>query len=340
MKTSKKNVGRRILSLIFWGGSTIFFSSGEAQAAPPAPRCTPLNFSIEFAQTEIDITGMSVPNDDLVRLSLTNYAGIECDGSSFDLANIAAGFVVVQTGQSPILIPREPNKSQVSIPDSKGFVGLLSFPTGKDIGYKPVIQHTMAIELIKKRPGATDISIFDLLGSGLKDNMYSAFNGYDNLNIKERGEGITFGDKTTLRLIYRPTCSASVNNVDFGNLNVSDIINGVTKQAYVDIDCNDLLLAYSIKVTSGNGSDDNGIFSENDTVGYRLTWGDLKNTGLESSLSGKAIELNNELDNKSDPKYTRFSIPINITPVSRLSFGNDIKPGKADSVINIELKFK
>ncbi|EAR4614602.1 hypothetical protein EOH73_23715 [Salmonella enterica] len=231
-------------------------------------------------------------------------------------------------------------KSQISIADLGGRVGLLSFPTADKIGYNPVKPHVMPIVLKRKRPGLTEIRISDLLGSGLTNNILTAYNNYDWHNGSEPGNGITFDDNKKLRLIYRPTCSASVNNVDFGELNVGDILKGVTKQAIIDINCNDLLLAYSIKVTSNAGSDDNVIRSKNNTVGYRLNWGDLNNTGLEPSFSSKEIELNNAMDNRNDPTSTRFSIPINITPVSRLSFGNDIKPGKADSVINIELQFK
>ncbi|HFG4856836.1 TPA: hypothetical protein ACXZX6_000984 [Salmonella enterica] len=343
MKTSKKNVGRRIFSLACWGVCTIIFASGEAQAispvVPPAPRCTPLNFNISFGQEEeIDITGKSLESD-IASLSITNYGGIRCDGS-YDKPHPAGGFVIVQTGRSPLLVPSDMKKSQISIADLGGRVGLLSFPTAVGIGYNPVKPHVMPIVLKRKRPGLTEISISDLLGSGFTNNILTAYNNYDWHNGSEPGNGITFDDNKKLRLIYRPTCSASVNNVDFGVLNVGDILKGVTKQAVIDINCNDLLLAYSIKVTSDAGSDDNVIRSENNTIGYRLNWGDLNNTGLDPSLSSKAIELNNKLDNRNDPTSTRFSIPINITPVSRLSFGNDIKPGKADSVINIELQFK
>lgn len=340
MKTSKKNVGR-IFSLVCWGVCTIIFSSGEAQAiTPAAPRCTPLNFNISFGQEEeIDITGRSLESD-IASLSITNYEGIRCDGS-YDRQHSAGGFIVVQTGHpSPLLVPSDMKKSQISIADNGGRVGLLSFPTADKIGYNPVKPHVMPIVLKRKRPGLTEVSISDLLGNGLTNNILTAYNEYDRHNGSEPGNGITFDDNKKLRLIYRPTCSASVNNVDFGVLNVGDILKGVTKQAAIDINCNDLLLAYSIKVTSDAGSDDNVIRSENNTVGYRLNWGDLNNTGLEPSLSSKAIELNNTLDNRNDPTSTRFSIPINITPVSRLSLGNDIKPGKADSVINIELQFK
>lgn len=188
-------------------------------------------------------------------------------------------------------------------------------------------------------PGVTEISIQDVLGSGLHGQMFSAYNLFDWHNEQEDGSNISVSSRK-LKLIYRPTCSASVNNVDFGNINVGEIINGVTKQAVVDIDCNDLLLAYSINILSNTGTDKNVIFSDNATVGYSLTWGDLSQSGLNTSLSNQPIELNSELNNGSKPLNTRFSIPINITPVSRLPFGKDIKPGNADSVINIELKFK
>ncbi|MGL5456661.1 MAG: hypothetical protein ACRDB3_17465 [Citrobacter telavivensis] len=336
MKT-RKNVGRCIFSLIFCAVCTLIFASGEAQAVPPGPRCTNLNFAIDFAIKEpLDITGMPLGSE-LPSFDITVHDG-QCIGNYIP-AHHAGGFIIVQSHRtSGSFIPQNKQKSQISIADDEGKIGLLTFATADGLGYTPVRPGVQPFILERKRPGLTEISINDILGKHIQSNILSSYNFFEINNASEKAIVSVSGN--TLQLIYRPTCSASVNNVDFGNLNVSDIINGVTKQAYVDIDCNDLLLAYSIKVTSGNGSDDNGIFSENDTVGYRLTWGDLKNTGLESSLSGKAIELNNELDNKSDPKYTRFSIPINITPVSRLSFGNDIKPGKADSVINIELKFK
>lgn len=318
----------------------MIFTSGATQAVvPPAPRCNNVNFNIGFFHDEIDITGMPLGTE-LKSFEVTNYQHIRCDGSyKYTNPHHAGGFIIAQTSftNAPVLVPQDEKKSQVSIVDEGGRVGLLSFPTGPNIGYNPVTPGFMPLVLKSKRPGLTVVKLSDIFGTGINNNILTAYNNF-SLHLGRESGNIGFG-RDTLRLIYRPTCSASVNNVDFGNLNVSDI-GGVTKQAYVDINCNDLLLAYSIKVTSGKGSDDNGIFSENDTVGYRLTWGDLNGTGLEPSLSDKQIELNNELDNRNDPTNTRFSIPINITPVSRLSFGNDIKPGKADSVINIELQFK
>lgn len=316
----------------------MIFASGATQAVvPPAPRCINVNFNVGFYHEEIDITGMPLETE-FDSFVVTNYLGIQCDGSYKDTnPHSAGGFIIVQTPNSPVLAPKDEQMSQVSIADEDGRVGLLSFPTAPNLGYNHVAPGFMPLVLKRKRPGLTVVRLSHIFGTGISNNILTAYNNF-SLHLGRESGNIGFG-RDELRLIYRPTCSASVNNVDFGNLNVSDI-NRVTKQAYVDIDCNDLLLAYSIKISSVKGSDNNGIFSENDTVGYRLTWGDLNGTGLEPSLSDKQIELNNELYNRNDPTNTSFRIPINITPVSRLSFGNDIKPGKADSVINIELQFK
>lgn len=311
----------------------MIFAPGDALAA----RCNNLNFNIEFAEQEVDITGKPL-GFRFPSFLITNYGSITCDGS-YDNDKSRGGFVIVQSGRSPTLAPLSDTKSQISIADSGGRVGLLAFRTGNAIGMQHVSPGVQDFILEKKMPGETVISIQDVLGSGLHGRMFSAYNLFDWYNEQEDGSNISVSSRK-LKLIYRPTCSASVNNVDFGNINVGEIINGVTKQAVVDIDCNDLLLAYSINISSNTGTDKNVIFSDNATVGYSLTWGDLSQSGLNTSLSNQPIELNSELNNGNKPLNTRFSIPINITPVSRLPFGKDIKPGKADSVINIELKFK
>lgn len=311
----------------------MMFASGDTLAA----RCTNLNFEIAFAEHEVDITGKPL-GFRFPSFSITNYGSITCDGS-YNNSKPRGGFVIVQSGRSPTLAPSNDTESQISIADSGGRVGLLAFRTGDAIGMQPVEPGVQDFVLERKMPGVTEISIQDVLGPGLHSQIFSAYNLFDWYNESENGSNISVNPRK-LRLIYRPTCSASVNNVDFGKLNVSDITKGVTKKAIVDIDCNDLLLAYSIKISPGTGTDNNVIFSDNDTVGYRLTWGDLSQSGLSTSLSNQLIAFNSELDNGSKPLDTRFSIPINITPVSRLPYGEDIKPGKADSVINIELKFK
>lgn len=333
MKTNKKIFGHRIFSLIGLGACSIFFASGETQAA----RCTNLNFEIGFTEHEIDITGKPI-GFSFPSFSLANYGAIQCDGS-YNNPKPAGGFVIVQTGRSPTLAPLRDTASQISIADSSGRVGLLSFPTADAIGFNPVRPHVMSFVLERKKPGVTEISIEDVLGAGFRGQIYTAYNLYDWYNVLENGSNIIVNPRK-LRLIYRPTCSASVNNVDFGTLTVNEIINGVTKPATIEIDCNDLLLAYSIKVSSGAGASNDVVLSKNDTVGYRLAWGDLSQSGLTPSY--QPITLNNvlSLDSGRMPSGTKFSIPINITPVSRASLGKDIKPGKADSAINIELIFK
>ncbi|EBT2497846.1 hypothetical protein CJE50_23395 [Salmonella enterica] len=333
MKKNKQSVCQHIFSVICWCISYIFLASGETQAS----RCTNLNFEIGFALEEVDITGKPLGYN-FPSFSINNYGSIQCDGS-YNQPHPAGGFVIVQSGRSPTLAPQLDTASQISIADDAGLVGLLSFPTADAIGLNPVRPHLQDFILERKMPGVTEISIEDVLGAGFRGKIYTAYNKYPWHNEPENGSNITVSPKK-LRLIYKPTCSASVNNVDFGKLNVSDIIHGVKKQAVVDINCDDLLLAYSIKVTSEAGSDNNIIFSGNDTVGYSLTWGDLSQSGLTTSLSNQPIELNSELNNGSKPSGATFSIPINITPVSRLLLGEDIKPGKSDSMINIELKFK
>ncbi|EDV1002858.1 hypothetical protein HY25_000454 [Salmonella enterica subsp. enterica] len=334
MKTTKQSLGHRIFSLIGWGACAIFFTSGDAQAA----RCNNLNFDIEFAKHEVDITGKAI-GFQFPSFTLTNYGAIRCDGT-YDQPNDRGGFVIVQTGKSPTLAPpSKPNASQISIADSGGRVGLLSFPTAATAGYNPVQPHLMYFVLERKMPGVTEISVEDVLGAGLRGQMFTALNEYHTHNQAENGFNVTVNPRK-LRLIYRPTCSASVNNVDFDTLTVDDIMKGVTKPATVDIDCNDLLLAYSIKISSNAGADNNVVLSNNDTIGYRLAWGDLSQSGLTPSYQPVALNNVLSLDAGRQPSGAKFSIPINVTPVSRALPGKDIKPGKSDSAINIELIFK
>ncbi|EAA0698991.1 fimbrial protein [Salmonella enterica subsp. enterica serovar Nottingham] len=333
MKITKQSVGHRIFSLIGWGACAIFFASAEAQAA----RCTNLNFDIGFAEHEVDITGKPLGYQ-FASFSITNFGAIRCDGS-YDQPHHAGGFVIVQTGLSPTLVPQRATASQISIADSAGRVGLLSFPTAAAIGFNPVLPHLQNFILERKMPGVTEISVEDVLGAGFRGQIYTAYNDYQWHNEWESGSNITVNPRK-LRLIYRPTCSASVNNVDFGTLTVDDIMKGVTKPATVDIDCNDLLLAYSIKVSSTTGADNNVVLSNNDTVGYRLAWGDLSPSGLTPSYQPVALNNVLSLDAGRQPSGTKFSIPINVTPVSRALPGKDIKPGKSDSAVNIELIFK
>lgn len=139
------------------------------------------------------------------------------------------------------------------------------------------------------------------------------------------------GIKRSMTLVYTPACSASVNDVDFGNAVSMDSIQNasLSQTATVYISCEDILPAYTIKLSSPEGVYDNQtIKSVNTTVGYRLSFENNAN-----------LELNNELLNVVVPSAPIFEIPIVVQPVSLVGNAGNIQPGSANSSISIELKF-
>ncbi|ECN9266962.1 fimbrial protein [Salmonella enterica subsp. enterica serovar Typhimurium] len=315
------------------------FYSRSAIAFDPEQGCSNLGFSLKVKpvvsatpDNKIEVAGVPL-NSVIAYLEPEDVTGI-CD-----------------TGFST-------NPSPGDIPPGLGFVayratncnGGLSYDNGRNISMfclnsmnalleydgdfgsspvRPVAENrkTNHITLQKKTPGVTVVDLTSLTNNF--SDIYSTWGSYD-WNIKKE----TFTLRTfpsTLTLIYTPTCSAEVNDVEFGTLSPLQIKdNSVAAQkANINISCNDILPKYSVSFSSPNGvmPDKTTIQSDNPTIGYRLFWGD------KGSMGTIKLEEVHEKNTNSQ----NVTIPVDITPVS-LTSGN-ITPGKANSAIIINLKF-
>lgn len=332
MKINVNSKSIQFLFLAMLGICSLSFFSEDAIAG----RCQNLEINVGFNRTEIDVT--TLPLNSQLDLLTVNGSDGECNGD-YDEPHERGGFVVVDAQISPVIAPRTQNpSSRLELPDEARRVGLLAFKTGKNEGLNKVKSHVMPFTLKEKWPGETIIKIEDVLGPGFSNHIYSAYNKYSWHNEKESAT-ITV-TSPVLKVIYKPTCSVSVNDIDFGTLTVDEILKGVSKSAIVNVNCNDILLNYDITISSDKGiaSEPGVILSDNDTVGYHLTWGDLSQSGLPND-SNKDINLGASLTSLGSPASPQFNIPINVKPISRALQGNDIKPGESNSRINIKMKF-
>lgn len=196
------------------------------------------------------------------------------------------------------------------------------------------------ITLRTKNPGVTIVNYSDLHGDFANANVGAA-NGYEYYYDQDiHPVAISFTTNTaTLRLINRASCSASVNDVTFTSSPTARAISAGEVDpiaANIALTCNAVLPAYTIKVSSPsgtNGDSTNGVIkSENDTIGYSLTWGD-------NQVASGDVQLDTTLTPATLPTQSSFQIPINVRPVSLVSSASQITSGPANSTINIELRF-
>lgn len=338
----------RNFSLFFFISLFLLSKSAIAdnKALPLDNRCTDLNVKVGFVDGngngEIDITGVSIGTT-FKLLTLEGSSGM-CNGD-YGIDNQGGGFVMVQTGRTPVNAPVLSSipKTRISIPDSNGMVGLMSFATREHGPYAPVEEGVQHVMLIEKWPGVTEISITELLGA-VNGNIWTSYNRFDWHNGYESNAKVTYG-RGSIKLIYRPTCTISVNDVSFGTLTVDEISQGnKSGEAIVEVSCNDILLNYDIKISSNYKSALAGkgiISSNNETIEYQLNWGDLTGSGLDGySNSGINLDATYSLRVNDSPAANRFLIPIKVTPTPNTAPGGDIKPGEANSDIVIQMTFK
>ncbi|EKS6154157.1 hypothetical protein QCB07_002272 [Salmonella enterica] len=335
-------------------GNIVFSTNALASASIyPNQGCSNLGFTVKIAPinpdpvtgaVEVSGVGINTPVASLVVENINPTARCDTGFSTSPFPGDVPpgkGFIVYRTSRC----------DNQTAKDSEGIVGIFCSSDGGgmsssgilefagDHGPAPVtsLSGSHAFTLQSKNFIGRKVVDIDQITNAFHD-LSSTWGGY-TWSLKPVAANVV-NHARELILTYTPTCSASVNNVDFGIRTVDELNNGVRMQANVNISCNDILPAYSIKISSDVGMSKNGIInSENSTLGYRLTWGDLTDAGLSVSNQPVILDSVVTLINGRRPSTESFNIPLNIEPVSIASSGVDISPGSANSRINIELKF-
>lgn len=150
---------------------------------------------------------------------------------------------------------------------------------------------------------------------------------------------VTGGTVTSnLSMTVKASCSATVEDVAFGDQAAGDIKKGTVadKVMSLAIACDTTMANYTLTFTATDGVKDatSGIINTqlNSTVGYQLKWGDstVKPVDTAVTVNGTAITPSNK------PTAASFSIPIKVKPVA---MGEIVSPGAANTTLNIKLTF-
>jgi len=188
----------------------------------------------------------------------------------------------------------------------------------------------------KLAPGLTQIDLATIY-NGVRT---AGVGGYHHARKDETNAVISFQNQM-VNLIYRPSCSAKVNDVAFGIQTVDSIKKGtVEKEASIEVSCEAILPNYSITLNSSKGIKDakKGIInSAHNNIGYQLNWG--KGDGSEVSSSGTAVTLGEQLEPATKPNKNNFTLPLKVKPVI-LNNMQGVTSGNADSDVTITLEFK
>lgn len=315
--------------------------------------CNDLSFTVEViprnpqSDGSVEVSGLAI-NATVADL-LVNVNSGTCntglDHSPPDTLRPGKGFVVYEVGTCSGGVAK----------DSTGIVGTLCVDEGPGVKSSALLEfaewgNNKPTPLIARH--SFTLQTKDFIGEQVIDLttitndfkiLYTTWGNY-NWRQKPLTAIVNSGKANKLVLRYTPACSATVNNVVFpGTPSPSSISNGTIspQQATVKIQCNDILPQYSVKIDSPLGiHDKDGVIkSTNDSVGYRLTWGNnLSNSGLVAKGN---VQLSKplELEAGARPHGNNFSIPVDITPVSLASAGKDIIPGPANSELCITLTF-
>ncbi|MHC9060965.1 hypothetical protein [Pantoea sp. y20] len=185
-------------------------------------------------------------------------------------------------------------------------------------------------------PGKTIIPLSDLFSA----QAHTA--GVGGFSHARKDESVVVSYSTpTITLIYRPSCSAKVNDIAFGVQTVDSIKKGnAEKEALIEVSCEAILPAYSITLNSSKGINDvkKGIIkSAHNNIGYQLSWG--KGDGSQVGALGTAVELGVPLSPDTKPIKNNFTIPLKVKPMV-LKNTQGVTSGNADSDITITLEFK
>lgn len=191
----------------------------------------------------------------------------------------------------------------------------------------------MGVRLVKPlKPGVTTVDPSFMLSG----NYYSMLGVYAKSAEKEN---ISIIMPKELKLIYKATCRASVNDVDFGEQHVEDIMMGKIEQLIkIDINCHETLPSYTISVTPDNGIEDSSIgtikTADNPTVGYQLSWGDDK-----VAKNSSAVSFGQTIIPRKRPDSPDFTIPIRVAPKLFTNNMDKINAGNATASITIQLTY-
>lgn len=143
-----------------------------------------------------------------------------------------------------------------------------------------------------------------------------------------------------IQLLNLPSCSASITNIDFGNILLLDINNPMTKkQMEIMITCNQRLPSFTMVVMPAPGQriidSQKGIFSSSgNAVNFQVNFvddADFGNQGNNPTELGKRYTAA-RWNSKAGSFY------LNITPIFLPS--QSLKPGVFRSALNINLAFQ
>ncbi len=185
-----------------------------------------------------------------------------------------------------------------------------------------------------KKPGITYADTNFIFPS----KQFYSIQGQDFSTLERETVNISIPDR--IKIIYRASCSASVNDVDFGRQKSTEIFNNkiAPKQIKIQLECQPLTPHYTVSLIPENGVHETlkGVIktADNDTVGYKLTWAD--NTLQQAN---NAVEFNRVLMPTSIPEVEKTIIPIDIHPVALVNRMDQIKSGAATTTITIKLTY-
>lgn len=301
-----------------------------------ADRCTNLKFSVDLLnhKNEINISDKAV-GDEVTRLVPTLISGT-CAGTTLDKGSIVATSVNFQNDCPDATegwVFDDDNNVKLRCAD--GTTGLFSGPATSG-GYQPQPLNESFV-LTNKKIGRTIVNIGNMTRNFAE--VWTHGWTYTNAPEREMDAIVVNNVGSFLTLINIPTCTASVNNVNFNSVIPSDIKNGnvTTKTSDITLTCNGILPSYTIKLSSPKGIDgqatDGVIKSDNSTIGYHLTWGNNR-----IANAGDSVNLNTTLTPKQSPSQASFHIAVKIKPIGINASGR-ISPGTANSSLNINLKF-
>lgn len=336
--------------LIGVAGTFLINMNVLANSSYPNQGCSNLGFRVGISSPLADSNGVVEvsglkENTVIAYLVLKDFSGV-CDTGYSTSTNVndtppGKGFVVYDTPTCNNGIAQDLDGIvgiYCSDKDGARTSGILEF--NGDHGPAPVTELTSPHPFVLKSKNFIGKKVIQInqITNGFA-RLYSTWGAY-TWNLKAT-PGNVWNEAQELVLSYTPTCSASVNNVDFGSRTVDEIKKGMEETVNIEISCNDILPKYSINISSDFGGSNSTINSGNSTLGYQLTWGDLSKSGLSADKNNTPVILGMSVspDNGKRPGDSSFNIPLLIKPVPLRGSFADILPGRADSRININLQF-
>lgn len=338
-KNKQMNSAQKKLVTLGLASAVILLHPVKAKAEYPT-RCTALQISFDLENQEVDVSDVSL-HSVITKLRQATRSGT-CDFRTAK-KDSDEGYVYLtyktNTAESGYAYDstRSVYISTSSNMDSLGFHWLNSYSGSANTDINILNRGDIEFKLNKKTPGKTVINLDDIT-KGFSEVYTSGAAGY-TWNMAREYPTIV-NNSRSVTLIYRPSCSAKVNDASFGIQTVDAIKKGtVEKEVNIEVSCEDILPHYTLMLNSSRGIADaqKGIIkSDHSNIGYQLNWG--QGDGSSVAAAGTAVTLG-EVLTASNPEKKDFKLPVKIRPII-LDRAQGVVAGNANSDMTVTLEFK